>query len=123
MILIALNLRPLPTAIGPPAPCIDARLALGVNTGLGHPAAPLAYPGSCCSPWRSWVARARPLLGAALLLLARAPCASTWRAAPCSSASAALCGLGSALLQGGAAQPLIKEGFAQRCPWWDLLPA
>ncbi len=72
VILIALNLRPFLTAIGPLAPRIDARLALGVDTLAWVTLLPLWLigVGVLLTPALLGHTGPRPLLGAALLLLA-----------------------------------------------------
>ncbi|WP_439833456.1 MFS transporter, partial [Aeromonas caviae] len=118
VILIALNLRPFLTAIGPLAPRIDARLALGVDTLAWVTLLPLWLIGVGVLLTPALLGRTgpRPLLGVALLLLALG---SALRVDLASGAlliaSAALCGLGSALVQ-GVLPGLIKEGFAQKVP-------
>ncbi|MFM5266665.1 MFS transporter [Aeromonas caviae] len=118
VILIALNLRPFLTAIGPLAPRIDARLALGVDTLAWVTLLPLWLIGVGVLLTPALLGRTgpRPLLGTALLLLALG---SALRVDLASGAlliaSAALCGLGSALVQ-GVLPGLIKEGFAQKVP-------
>ncbi|GKR67634.1 MFS transporter [Aeromonas caviae] len=118
VILIALNLRPFLTAIGPLAPRIDARLALGVDTLAWVTLLPLWLIGVGVLLTPALLGRTgpRPLLGTALLLLALG---SALRLDLASGAlliaSAALCGLGSALVQ-GVLPGLIKEGFAQKVP-------
>ncbi|WP_223949520.1 MFS transporter, partial [Aeromonas caviae] len=118
VILIALNLRPFLTAIGPLAPRIDARLALGVDALAWVTLLPLWLIGVGVLLTPALLGRTgpRPLLGTALLLLALG---SALRVDLASGAlliaSAALCGLGSALVQ-GVLPGLIKEGFAQKVP-------
>ncbi|NBA25910.1 MFS transporter, partial [Aeromonas caviae] len=72
VILIALNLRPFLTAIGPLAPRIDARLALGVDTLAWVTLLPLWLIGVGVLLTPALLGRTgpRPLLGTALLLLA-----------------------------------------------------
>ncbi|QXW31074.1 MFS transporter [Aeromonas sanarellii] len=118
VILIALNLRPFLTAIGPLAPRIDARLALGMDTLAWVTLLPLWLIGVGVLLTPALLGRTgpRPLLGAALLLLALG---SALRVELASGAlliaSAALCGLGSALVQ-GVLPGLIKQGFARKVP-------
>jgi CP family cyanate transporter-like MFS transporter len=101
-ILIALNLRPFLTAIGPwPSHRREAG-PRGGYPGLGHPAALwLIGVGVLLTPALLGRTGPRPLLGTALLLLALG---SALRLDLASGAlliaSAALCGLGSALVQG-----------------------
>lgn len=86
VILIALNLRPFLTAIGPLAPRIDARLALGVDTLAWVTLLPLWLigVGVLLTPALLGHTGPRPLLGAALVQ--------------------------------GVLPGLIKEGFAQKVP-------
>ncbi|MEG0006742.1 MAG: cyanate transporter [Aeromonas sp.] len=118
VVLIGINLRPFLTAIGPLAGRIDARLALGMDSLAWVTLLPLLLigVGVLCTPSLLRLASARQLLGAALLLLALG---SALRFDVSSGAlliaSAALCGLGSALVQ-GVLPGLIKGAFARRVP-------
>ncbi|WP_434666988.1 MFS transporter [Aeromonas sp. NJAU223] len=118
VVLIALNLRPFLTAIGPLAGQIDGRLAMGMDSLAWVTLLPLLLigVGVLCTPALLGRTRAGVLLGAALLLLALG---SALRFDLTSGAlliaSAALCGLGSALVQ-GVLPGLIKGAFARRVP-------
>jgi MFS transporter, CP family, cyanate transporter len=118
VMLIGINLRPFLTAIGPLAGQIDARLALGMDNLAWVTLLPLLLIGVGVLFTPALLRRASPrqLLGAALLLLALG---SALRFDLSSGAlliiSAALCGLGSALVQ-GVLPGLIKGAFAQRVP-------
>ncbi|WP_068977590.1 MFS transporter [Aeromonas sp. EERV15] len=118
VILIGLNLRPFLTAIGPLAQAIDQRLALGMDTLAWLTLLPLWLIGIgvLLTPSLRRCASARQLLGAALLLLG---IGSAMRFDAQSGtlliASAALCGLGSALVQ-GVLPALIKQAFAHKVP-------
>ena len=118
VMLIGINLRPFLTAIGPLAGQIDARLALGMDTLAWVTLLPLLLigVGVLFTPALRTLAGPRPLLAAALLLLALG---SALRFDLTSGAlliaSAALCGLGSALVQ-GVLPGLIKQAFANRVP-------
>ena len=118
VVLIALNLRPFLTAIGPLAPQIDARLALGMDALAWVTLLPLWLIGVGVLLTPALLGRTgpRPLLAAALLLLTLG---SALRVDLTSGAlliaSAALCGLGSALVQ-GVLPGLVKQCFAQRVP-------
>ncbi|MGY3886498.1 cyanate transporter [Aeromonas aquatica] len=118
VMLIGINLRPFLTAIGPLAGQIDARLALGMDNLAWVTLLPLLLigVGVLFTPTLRTLAGPRPLLAAALLLLALG---SALRFDLTSGAlliaSAALCGLGSALVQ-GVLPGLIKQVFANRVP-------
>ncbi|WP_429086167.1 MFS transporter [Aeromonas allosaccharophila] len=118
VILIGLNLRPFLTAIGPLAQAIDQRLALGMDTLAWLTLLPLWLIGIgvLLTPSLRRRASARQLLGAALLLLG---IGSAIRFDAQSGAllitTAALCGLGSALVQ-GVLPALIKQAFAHKVP-------
>lgn len=118
VVLIGINLRPFLTAIGPLAGRIDARLALGMDNLAWVTLLPLLLIGAgvLCTPALLRLASPRQLLGAALLLLASG---SALRFDLTSGTllivSAALCGLGSALVQ-GVLPGLIKGAFAHRVP-------
>lgn len=118
VVLIGINLRPFLTAIGPLAGQIDARLAMGMDSLAWVTLLPLLLigVGVLCTPALLERTSARTLLGAALLLLASG---SALRVDLASGAlliaSAALCGLGSALVQ-GVLPGLIKGAFARRVP-------
>lgn len=118
VVLIGLNLRPFLTAIGPLAGQIDGRLALGMDRLAWVTLLPLLLigVGVLCTPTLLRLASPRRLLAAALLLLALG---SALRFDLTSGAlliaSAALCGLGSALVQ-GVLPGLIKGAFARRVP-------
>lgn len=118
VVLIGLNLRPFLTAIGPLAGQIDGRLALGMDRLAWVTLLPLLLigVGVLCTPTLLRLASPRRLLAAALLLLAGG---SALRFDLTSGAlligSAALCGLGSALVQ-GVLPGLIKGAFARRVP-------
>nr|WP_279498450.1 hypothetical protein [Aeromonas veronii] len=118
VILIGLNLRPFLTAIGPLAQAIDQRLALGMDTLAWLTLLPLWLigVGVLLTPRLRSLASATTLLGLALLLLG---IGSAMRFDAQSGAlliaSAALCGLGSALVQ-GVLPALIKQAFAHKVP-------
>ncbi|MGI3174432.1 cyanate transporter [Aeromonas veronii] len=118
VILIGLNLRPFLTAIGPLVQAIDQRLALGMDTFAWLTLLPLWLIGIgvLLTPSLRRRASARQLLGTALLLLG---IGSAMRFDAQSGAlliaSAALCGLGSALVQ-GVLPALIKQAFTHKVP-------
>ncbi|HHQ4900854.1 TPA: cyanate transporter [Aeromonas veronii] len=118
VILIGLNLRPFLTAIGPQAQAIDQRLALGMDTLAWLTLLPLWLIGIgvLLTPSLRRHASPRQLMGAALLLLG---IGSAMRFDAQSGAlliaSAALCGLGSALVQ-GVLPALIKQAFTRKVP-------
>ncbi|MGY3932793.1 cyanate transport protein CynX [Aeromonas encheleia] len=118
VMLIGINLRPFLTAIGPLAGRIDARLALGMDNLAWVTLLPLLLigVGVLFTPTLLRLTSPRRLLAAALLLLALG---SALRFDLTSGAlliaSAALCGLGSALVQ-GVLPGLIKGAFARRVP-------
>lgn len=118
VILTGLNLRPFLTAIGPLAQAIDQRLVLGMDTLAWLTLLPLWLIGIgvLLTPSLRRRASAYQLLGAALLLLG---IGSAMRFDAKSGAlliaSAALCGLGSALVQ-GVLPALIKQAFTRKVP-------
>jgi MFS transporter, CP family, cyanate transporter len=118
VMLIGINLRPFLTAIGPLVGRIDGRLALGMDNLAWVTLLPLLLigVGVLFTPALLRLASPRQLLATALLLLALG---SALRFDVSSGAlliaSAALCGLGSALVQ-GVLPGLIKGTFAQRVP-------
>ena len=118
VVLIGINLRPFLTAIGPLAGEIDAQLALGMDRLAWVTLLPLLLIGVGVLLTPALLGRTgpRPLLAAALLLLTLG---SALRADLTSGAlliaSAALCGLGSALVQ-GVLPGLIKRAFAGKVP-------
>jgi len=118
VVLIGINLRPFLTAIGPLAGEIDAQLALGMDRLAWVTLLPLLLigVGVLLTPALIDKTGPRPLLGAALLLLMLG---SALRLDLASGtlliASAALCGLGSALVQ-GTLPGLIKRAFAGKVP-------
>ncbi|MBP8281540.1 MAG: MFS transporter, partial [Aeromonas sp.] len=118
VMLIGINLRPFLTAIGPLAGQIDAQLGLGMDRLAWVTLLPLLLigVGVLLTPALLDKAGPRPLLGVALLLLMLG---SALRLNLSSGAlliaSAALCGLGSALVQ-GTLPGLIKGAFAGKVP-------
>lgn len=118
VVLIGINLRPFLTAIGPLAGEIDAQLALGMDRLAWVTLLPLLLigVGVLLTPSLLDKTGPRPLLGTALLLLMLG---SALRLDLASGilliASAALCGLGSALVQ-GVLPGLIKRAFAGKVP-------
>ncbi|MFQ1766577.1 cyanate transporter [Aeromonas veronii] len=118
VILIGLNLRPFLTAIGPLSGEIGRALSLGMDTLAWLTLLPLWLIGIgvLLTPSLRRRASACQLLGAALLLLG---IGSAMRFDAQSGAlliaSAALCGLGSALVQ-GVLPALIKQAFARKVP-------
>lgn len=118
VVLIGINLRPFLTAIGPLAGEIDAQLALGMDRLAWVTLLPLLLigVGVLLTPSLLDKTGQRPLLGTALLLLMLG---SALRFDLASGtlliASAALCGLGSALVQ-GTLPGLIKRAFAGKVP-------
>lgn len=118
VILIGLNLRPFLTAIGPLSRDIAEALGLGMDTLAWLTLLPLWLIGGgvLLTPALRSRSGPRQLLGAALLLLGMG---SAMRFEAASGAlliaSAALCGLGSALVQ-GVLPGLIKQAFAQKVP-------
>ncbi|HHQ4586176.1 TPA: MFS transporter, partial [Aeromonas hydrophila] len=118
VILIGLNLRPFLTAIGPLSRDIAEALGLGMDTLAWLTLLPLWLIGGgvLLTPALRSRTGPRQLLGAALLLLGMG---SAMRFEAASGAlliaSAALCGLGSALVQ-GVLPGLIKQAFAQKVP-------
>ena len=118
VILIALNLRPFLTAIGPWPPLASTRgWPSGRYPGLGHPAAPLAYRGRrAAHPGAPGSHGPAPLLGTALLLLAlgSAPARRSGERRPAHRQRRPVrAGLGPSA---GVLPGLIKEGFAQKVP-------
>lgn len=118
VILIGLNLRPFLTAIGPLSGEIGRALSLGMDTLAWLTLLPLWLigVGVLLTPRLRSLASATTLLGLALLLLAAG---SALRFDAQSGAllitTAALCGLGSALVQ-GVLPALIKQHFARKVP-------
>lgn len=118
VILIGLNLRPFLTAIGPLSSEIGRSLSLGMDTLAWLTLLPLWLIGIgvLLTPSLRRRASACQLLGLALLLLG---IGSAMRFDAQSGAlliaSAALCGLGSALVQ-GVLPALIKQPFARKVP-------
>ncbi|XQW88661.1 MFS transporter [Aeromonas veronii] len=118
VILTGLNLRPFLTAIGPLSGEIGRTLSLGMDTLAWLTLLPLWLIGIgvLLTPSLRRCASACQLLGAALLLLG---IGSAMRFDAQSGtlliASAALCGLGSALVQ-GVLPALIKQAFAHKVP-------
>ncbi|HHP5403836.1 TPA: cyanate transporter [Aeromonas veronii] len=118
VILIGLNLRPFLTAIGPLSGEIGRALSLGMDTLAWLTLLPLWLIGIgvLLTPSLRRRASAGQLLGLALLLLG---IGSAMRFDAKSGAlliaSAALCGLGSALVQ-GVLPALIKQAFAHKVP-------
>lgn len=118
VILIGLNLRPFLTAIGPLAQAIDQRLSLGMDTLAWLTLLPLWLIGIgvLLTPSLRRRASACQLLGAALLLLGIGSAIRfDAQSGTLLIASAALCGLGSALVQ-GVLPALIKQAFAHKVP-------
>lgn len=118
VVLIGINLRPFLTAIGPLAGQIDAQLGLGMDTLAWVTLLPLWLIGVGVLLTPALLGRTgpRPLLGAALLLLMLGSALRVdLTGGTLLIVSAALCGLGSALVQ-GVLPGLIKEGFAQKVP-------
>ncbi|MGV2702786.1 UNVERIFIED_CONTAM: cyanate transporter [Aeromonas salmonicida] len=118
VILIGLNLRPFLTAIGPLVQAIDNRLGLGMDTLAWLTLLPLWLigVGVLTTPGLRRLTGPSQLLGAALLLLGMGN-AMRFDAQSGAQliASAALCGLGSALVQ-GVLPGLIKQSFAHKVP-------
>jgi CP family cyanate transporter-like MFS transporter len=118
VILIGLNLRPFLTAIGPLSRDIADALALDMDTLAWLTLLPLWLigVGVLLTPGLRRLTGPRQLLGAALLLLGMG---NAMRFDATSGAlliaSAALCGLGSALVQ-GVLPGLIKQRFAHKVP-------
>ncbi|VFB11110.1 cyanate transport protein CynX [Aeromonas salmonicida] len=118
VILIGLNLRPFLTAIGPLAQAIDNRLGLGMDTLAWLTLLPLWLigVGVLITPGLRRLTGPRQLLGAALLLLGMGNAMRfDAQSGALLIASAALCGLGSALVQ-GVLPGLIKQRFAHKVP-------
>lgn len=118
VILIGLNLRPFLTAIGPLSRDIADALALSMDTLAWLTLLPLWLigVGVLITPSLRRLTGPRQLLGAALLLLGMGN-AMRFDAqnGALLIASAALCGLGSALVQ-GVLPGLIKQCFAHKVP-------
>ncbi|MCX7132621.1 cyanate transporter [Aeromonas sp.] len=118
VILIGLNLRPFLTAIGPLSRDIADALALDMDTLAWLTLLPLWLigVGVLLTPVLRRLTGPRQLLGAALLLLGMG---NAMRFDATSGAlliaSAALCGLGSALVQ-GVLPGLIKQRFTHKVP-------
>ncbi|MGL6263118.1 MFS transporter [Aeromonas jandaei] len=118
VILTGLNLRPFLTAIGPLSGEIGRALSLGMDTLAWLTLLPLWLigVGVLLTPCLRSLASATTLLGLALLLLTAG---SALRFDAQSGAllitTAALCGLGSALVQ-GVLPALIKQHFAHKVP-------
>lgn len=118
VILIGLNLRPFLTAIGPLSGEIGRALSLGMDTLAWLTLLPLWLIGIgvLLTPSLRRHASARQLLGAALLLLGIGSAIRfDAQSGALLIASAALCGLGSALVQ-GVLPALIKQAFAHKVP-------
>ncbi len=118
VILIGLNLRPFLTAIGPLAQAIDNRLGLGMDTLAWLTLLPLWLigVGVLLTPGLRRLTSPSQLLGAALLLLGIGNAMRfDAQSGALLIASAALCGLGSALVQ-GVLPGLIKQSFAHKVP-------
>ncbi|WP_429181126.1 cyanate transporter [Aeromonas salmonicida] len=118
VILIGLNLRPFLTAIGPLAQAIDNRLDLGMDTLAWLTLLPLWLigVGVLITPGLRRLTGPSQLLGAALLLLGMGNAMRfDAQSGALLIASAALCGLGSALMQ-GVLPGLIKQRFAHKVP-------
>ncbi|MGE6160479.1 cyanate transporter [Aeromonas salmonicida] len=118
VILIGLNLRPFLTAIGPLAQAIDSRLGLGMDTLAWLTLLPLWLigVGVLITPGLRRLTGPSQLLGAALLLLGMGNAMRfDAQSGALLIASAALCGLGSALVQ-GVLPGLIKQSFAHKVP-------
>lgn len=118
VILIGLNLRPFLTAIGPLAQAIDNRLGLGMDTLAWLTLLPLWLigVGVLITPGLRRLTSPSQLLGAALLLLGMGNAMRfDAQSGALLIASAALCGLGSALVQ-GVLPGLIKQSFAHKVP-------
>ncbi|WP_270687049.1 cyanate transporter [Aeromonas sp. D3] len=118
VILIGLNLRPFLTAIGPLVQAIDNRLGLGMDTLAWLTLLPLWLigVGVLITPGLRRLTGPSQLLGAALLLLGMGNAMRfDAQSGALLIASAALCGLGSALVQ-GVLPGLIKQSFAHKVP-------
>lgn len=118
VILIGLNLRPFLTAIGPLAQAIDNRLDLGMDTLAWLTLLPLWLigVGVLITPGLRRLTGPSQLLGAALLLLGMGNAMRfDAQSGALLIASAALCGLGSALVQ-GVLPGFIKQSFAHKVP-------
>ncbi|MDR7019361.1 MFS transporter [Aeromonas salmonicida] len=118
VILIGLNLRPFLTAIGPLAQAIDNHLDLGMDTLAWLTLLPLWLigVGVLITPGLRRLTGPSQLLGAALLLLGMGNAMRfDAQSGALLIASAALCGLGSALVQ-GVLPGLIKQSFAHKVP-------
>ncbi|MFB3948911.1 cyanate transporter [Aeromonas veronii bv. sobria] len=118
VILIGLNLRPFLTAIGPLSGEIGRTLSLGMDTLAWLTLLPLWLigVGVLLTPRLRSLASATTLLGLALLLLAAGSALRfDAQSGPLLITTAALCGLGSALVQ-GVLPALIKQAFAHKVP-------
>ncbi|ENC6368874.1 cyanate transporter [Aeromonas veronii] len=118
VILIGLNLRPFLTAIGPLSGEIGHTLSLGMDTLAWLTLLPLWLIGIgvLLTPSLRRRASACQLLGLALLLLGIGSAIRfDAQSGSLLIASAALCGLGSALVQ-GVLPALIKQHFARKVP-------
>lgn len=118
VILIGLNLRPFLTAIGPLSRDIADALGLGMDTLAWLTLLPLWLigVGVLITPGLRRLTGPRQLLGAALLLLGMGNAMRfDAQSGALLIASAALCGLGSALVQ-GVLPGLIKQRFAHKVP-------
>ncbi len=118
VILIGLNLRPFLTAIGPLSGEIGRTLSLGMDTLAWLTLLPLWLIGIgvLITPRLRSLASATTLLGLALLLLGIGSAIRfDAQSGSLLIASAALCGLGSALVQ-GVLPALIKQAFAHKVP-------
>lgn len=118
VILIGLNLRPFLTAIGPLSRDIADALALDMDTLAWLTLLPLWLigVGVLLTPGLRRLTGPRQLLGAALLLLGMGNAMRfDAQSGTLLIASAALCGLGSALVQ-GVLPGLIKQRFAHKVP-------
>ncbi|MFM5294339.1 MFS transporter [Aeromonas veronii] len=117
VILTGLNLRPFLTAIGPLSGEIGRALSLGMDTLAWLTLLPLWLIGIgvLLTPSLRRRASACQLLGAALLLGIGSAMRFDAQSGALLIASAALCGLGSALVQ-GVLPALIKQAFAHKVP-------
>lgn len=118
VILIGLNLRPFLTAIGPLSGEIGRALSLEMDTLAWLTLLPLWLIGIgvLLTPRLCSLASATTLLGLALLLLGIGSAIRfDAQSGSLLIASAALCGLGSALVQ-GVLPALIKQAFARKVP-------
>lgn len=118
VILTGLNLRPFLTAIGPLSGEIGRTLSLGMDTLAWLTLLPLWLigVGVLLTPRLRSLASPSTLLGLALLLLAAGSALRfDAQSGPLLLTTAALCGLGSALVQ-GVLPALIKQHFARKVP-------